>query len=253
MRITYAAVTDIGLKRKRNEDAYLIEKRNLPGFSGGRQDIVLLGVADGMGGHACGDVASTMACDNLAGLAEESADLGFVAVERRMEERFFQIDAILRNYGAAKGNCTDMGTTLSVLLLLPEKGIIAHVGDSRIYRVRNASLQRLTTDHSFIQELIDRGVLTEEAAAGHPYGNKLTNVIGAGEPLEEVQTDRIDIAPGDRFLLSTDGLHGDVGSEEIKTVLQTSPAPQKAAERLLLLALARGGRDNATGIVAFLE
>ena len=252
MQITYAAVTDLGLKRKRNKDAYLIEKRKLRGLSGVQQDILLLGVADGMGGHACGDVASTMACDSLTGLADEGTGEP-VDIEQRMEERFFQIYTVLRNYGAAEKNCADMGTTLSVLFLLSEKGLIAHVGDSRIYRLRNTTLQRLTTDHSFIQELIDKGLLSEEAAAGHPYRNKLTNVIGSGEPLEDVQTDRIDIAPGDRFLLSTDGLYGDISSEEIKTVLQASPTPQKAAEHLLHLALERGGRDNATAIVAFLE
>ena len=137
----------------------------------------------------------------MTGLADESTGEQSVVIERRMEERFFQIDTVLRNYGAAEKNCADMGTTLSVLFLLSEKGLIAHVGDSRIYRLRNTTLQRLTTDHSFIQELIDKGLL----------------------------------------------------SEEIRTVLEASPTPQKAAEHLLHLALERGGRDNATAIVAFLE
>lgn len=145
-----------------------------------------------------------------------------------------------------------MGTTLSAIALLHKQAVIAHVGDSRIYRLRRGNLKKLTTDHSLVQELLDEGSITEDMAANHPFRNKLTRVVGTGEPLEMVETNRCAIAPGDRYLLCTDGLYGDIASNEITAIMSDSSAPQQAAEELLNLALQRGGHDNATAIVAYL-
>jgi protein phosphatase len=252
MRIEYAALTDIGLIRSTNEDAYLIEKRSIHSLLPNRHDVYLLGVADGLGGHACGDIASKIACRELAGFVDEIQGLRPDVVEKRMLEKVFEIDEFLRLHTVRQKSCLGMGTTFSAIALLHKQAVIAHVGDSRIYRLRRKNLKKLTTDHSFVQELVNEGIISEEAAANHPYRNKLTQVVGTSEPLEMVETHRCAIAPGDRYLLCTDGLYGDITSDEIAAILSDSPAPQQAAEELLYLALQRGGHDNATAIVAYL-
>lgn len=252
MRIEYAALTDIGLIRKTNEDAYLIEKRCIHSLLPNRHDVYLLGVADGLGGHACGEIASNIACQEFTGIVDEIDNLRPDVAERRMREKVFEIDKLLRLHAAQQRPCLDMGTTLSAIALLHKQAVIAHVGDSRIYRLRRGNLKKLTTDHSLVQELLDEGSITEDMEANHPFRNKLTRVVGTGEPLEMVETNRCAIAPGDRYLLCTDGLYGDIASNEITAILSDSPAPQQATEELLNLALQRGGHDNATAIVAYL-
>jgi protein phosphatase len=230
----------------------LIEKHSIHSLLPNRHDAYLLGVADGLAGHACGDIASKIACRELAGFVDEIQGLRPDVAEKRMRDKIYEIDKILRLHAARHSSCLDMGTTLSAIALLHKQAVIAHVGDSRIYRLRRRNLKKLTTDHSFVQELVNEGILSEEAAANHPYRNKLTQVVGTDEPLEEVETSRCAIAPGDRYLLCTDGLYGDITSDEIAAILSDSPVPQQAAEELLYLALQRGGHDNATAIVMYL-
>ncbi len=246
MQITYAVRTDRGLKRKKNEDAYSIEKHD-------RHNELLCVIADGMGGHSCGDVASRMACDEFSGLLDQLPGHQLEDIEKRFEQKFFDIDNRIRNQGFTNTPCMDMGTTLSALLFLEENVIMAHVGDSRIYRLRNRNLTLLTTDHSLVQDLVREGLITPEAALTHPFRNKLTQAIGTSEPVEHVETQRIQSAPGDRFILSTDGLHGDLGHLEIEQILSASDSPEEAAERLTSLALQRGGGDNITVLVIFLS
>ncbi len=252
MRIEYAALTDIGLKRSTNEDAYLIEKRSNQSSLPNVYDMHLLGVADGLGGHACGDIASKIACRELAGVLDELQNLRPDVAEKRMREKIFEIDKLLCLQAARQKSCLGMGTTLSAIAFLHKQAVIAHVGDSRIYRMRRRNLKKLTTDHSFVQELVNEGIISEESAADHPYRNKLTQVVGTSEPLEMVETHRCAIAPGDRYLLCTDGLYGDITSDEIAAILSSSVAPQQVAEELLSLVLQRGGHDNATVIAAYL-
>jgi protein phosphatase len=253
MQIDYAALTDIGLIRSTNEDAYLIEKRrSMNSLLPNRHDAYLLGIADGLGGHACGDIASKIACRELAGFIDQIQNLRPEVAKKRMREKVFEIDKYLRLHATRQRSCQGMGTTLSAIAFLHKQAIIAHVGDSRIYRLRRRNLKKLTTDHSFVQELINEGIISEEAAANHPYRNKLTQVVGTSEPLEMVETHRCAIARGDRYLLCTDGLYGDITSDEIAAILSNSPVPQQAAEELLSLALQRGGHDNVTAIVAYL-
>lgn len=248
--IRYAAVSDLGLKRAKNEDAYMVEEcdtDNCHTDCGG----MLFVVADGMGGHSCGEVASTIACREMAGslfgLKPKPA-----IYHRHLKTQFHQIDQHIRACASRDPACKHMGTTLSALAVSERFAIIAHVGDSRIYRLRGNRLKLLTTDHTFVQEMIDEGELSPESAATHPFRNMLTLVIGTQEPLERVYTCTLNLAPGDRFLLCSDGLHNAVAFKEIEKVLGDGNNPEDAARQLLSLALDRGGRDNITIIVAYL-
>ncbi|MBM9603808.1 PP2C family protein-serine/threonine phosphatase [Desulfopila inferna] len=254
MQITYAALTDKGLKRKNNEDAYSIEKGPRQSNVNDRYDELLCVIADGMGGHSCGEVASRMACDEFSGfLDRQLLRQRPEVIEKRFQQKIFDIDNRIRNHGFTNTPCMDMGTTLSAILFLREKAVIAHVGDSRIYRLRNRNLKQLTTDHNLVQDLVREGLITPEAALTHPFRNKLTQAIGTNEPVEQVDTQRIQLAHGDRFILSTDGLHGEVGHAEIEQVLLASDSPEGAAEQLISLALQGGGSDNITVLVIFLS
>ena len=253
MHIRYAALTDIGFQRKRNEDSYVIEKRALRGLFGRNHEIYLFGIADGMGGHACGDIASEMACEEVAGFIDESLQICPPVIIRRLKEKFLHIDHLLRIYATVETGCADMGTTLSAMVILKNKGIVAHVGDCRILRLRQGELSRLTTDHRFVQEMIEEGLINEKAASSHPFRNKLTHVIGTSAPLEYVETGLIKLLQGDRYILSTDGLHDGLTQGEIKRILADSLTPETAAERLLSQGLQRGSKDNMTVIVTFLD
>lgn len=250
-RLEYYAVSHIGLKRSRNEDAHAVydSASVVPGSS----RAYLFGVADGMGGHPCGDLASSMACKRLKGFFigwNDRVDAGKSA--DRLKKLAFSIDAQIRNQAAIDANCEEMGTTLSALLITASYGVTVHVGDSRIYRLRDGPLCKVTMDHTFVQEMIDEGDLSPEAALQHPLRHLLMQVLGTGDPLEKADTGIIDIAGGDRFLLSSDGLHDLVALETIEKTLADCDNPKKAAELLLQAALQRGGRDNVTAIVVHL-
>ena len=146
-----------------------------------------------------------------------------------------------------------MGTTLTTIAIVGNVAVIAHVGDCRIYQLRDWHLKLLTTDHSLVQEMVDEGKMDASAAAIHPYRNNLTRVIGTDDPLELVDTSTLNIIPGDRLLLSTDGLHDVVPFKEIRDTLAAAENPERATEKLLSMALKRGGRDNVTIITVFLE
>jgi PPM family protein phosphatase len=243
-RIRYFVLTDIGLKRSRNEDAYAVYKHG-----SGREGMLFV-VADGIGGHACGDLASELACRGMSKFfdgfdekwsAEESA--------AQLDELIHSIDVSIRHEGEKDPACEDMGTTLAMLLVTEGFGLAAHVGDSRIYRLRARKLEQITTDHTFVQEMIEEKVLSEEGAARHPLRHVLTRSVGTPERLENVDTSIFEIFPGDRFLLCTDGLHDMLSFREIRTLQLRHIDPQTAAEQLLRKALKSGGRDNVTLIV----
>lgn len=245
--IGYASATDIGLRREVNEDHLLLDAppdaRHHCGSVG-----VLFAVADGMGGHACGELASRMACQGMEG-ALHHLEARPEIYRRHLQERFFDVDARLKARGAADPACAHMGTTLAVLAMGSGFAVAAHVGDSRIYRRRGDRLMLLTTDHTFVQEMIAEGELTPEAAATHPLRHMLTRALGTIEPLDAVDTLTADIAPGDRFLLSSDGLHDALSFEEIERILGEGDGLDALVDRMVALALARGGRDNISVIV----
>jgi protein phosphatase len=190
-----------------------------------------------------------MACQGLTTIFD-NCTAGFEPkmYAQGLKNLIFLVDSRLRQHAVTHPDCTDMGTTLSALLISGNFAITAHVGDSRIYRLRGGRMTQLTTDHSFVQEMIDEGELTPEDAIKHPLRSVLTRAVGTQEPLEEVEISIVDAAQGDRFLLCSDGLHDMVSLKEITTTLKEGIDPQQSAEQLLNAALRYGGRDNVTTI-----
>ena len=184
----YYAFTDIGLKRTKNEDAYAVYD-SAACCSEGAVRMSLFAVADGIGGHSCGDVASKIACRELKLYFDDlgsRSDPGWFV--ERIEALIYTIDKHIREGCEENPACEDMGTTLSVLLLTEDFGVLAHVGDSRIYRLRNGVLSQLTSDHTFTQEMVEDGNLSPDSAVTHPLRNILTRAVGTGEPLGKVDT-----------------------------------------------------------------
>ncbi|MFZ2631430.1 MAG: PP2C family serine/threonine-protein phosphatase [Desulfosalsimonadaceae bacterium] len=248
----YYSFTDIGLKRTKNEDAYAVYD-SAACCSEGAGRMSLFVVADGIGGHSCGEVASNLACKELKLLFDDpgsGSDPGWFV--ERIEILIHAIDKHIRKEGEENPACEDMGTTLSALLLTEDFGVLAHVGDSRIYRLRNGVLSQLTSDHTFTQEMVEDGDLSPESAAIHPLRSVLTRAVGAGEPLETVDTGILELIPGDCFLISSDGLHDMISKEEIENILKTHADPKHSGNELLQKALKGGGKDNITGIIIHL-
>lgn len=255
-RIRYAGRTDIGLKRAVNEDSWVIEDG-----SKGKYDIGKLGmmfaVADGLGGHKGGDIASRMACDGILSYYENMVHLNnhehkqpsTQAHQQSLTSIFYKIDKDIRIKSHNEEALGNMGTTLSVMVLLKGKAILSHVGDSRIYRLRDRELTRLTPDHTFVQEMIDEGEMTEDDVGTHPLRNMLTQALGTEGPLKTVFSDVVPVEPGDRFLLCSDGLTNMVSDKKIIEVLGNKADPLKIVDRLVEKAIENGGKDNVTVIV----
>lgn len=245
--------TDIGLFRENNEDRFLIIDPGNEAYDVSHSGL-LFAVADGMGGHAAGEVASKMACEGLLEYYEpsidretESSDLVF-----RLEQLRRVIDKTnedIYQYAQTHSEFSGMGTTLSVLVFFPEFAIIGHVGDSRIYRFRNRSLKQLTMDHTEVQAMIDTGHLTPEEAGVHPLRHALLQAVGTMAVLETIDTGIESVQPGDLYLLSTDGLHDSVSDEDIEQTLRETGDIHIACDRLVDLALKKRGRDNITLII----
>ena len=213
----------------------------------------IFAVADGMGGHNGGDVASRLACqgldryyqDPISGQPPWSA----IVLSRHLEETVLRIDRLIRLRGFRNASLADMGTTLSCLLLTSEHAIIAHVGDSRIYRLRRGYLTCLTTDHTFVQDMIFEGEVDPEKAAEHPMRHFLTRAVGTPESLDQVDI-RVDpLRTGDRILLCSDGLFNSLRSEQIANILSKSWAARRIAATLASEALCEGAKDNITALV----
>lgn len=221
--------TDVGKLRANNQDALVAMEQ-------------LWGVADGMGGHKGGEIASAGARDGLTrilrGKDPDSKMLRFAveAVNRRLYLQQ-KDDASL----------SGMGTTLTLLWAASKEVYIAQVGDSRAYLLRDGDFQQITQDHSLVQELVNQGVLTPELAAHHPMRNVITRAVGTDEGVE-VDLFTKERKLGDIWLLCTDGLSGMVPDEDIARILRTK-APEAAADALLQTALDNGGRDNVTFVI----
>ena len=224
--------TDIGKLRKQNEDAAWFDEAR-----------AVFAVADGMGGHLAGEVASRMAIEAVQRMARENERPGIAALREAVACAHETILAHAQDHI----ECTGMGTTLSVLWLGENYAYIAHVGDSRIYRLREGSLTQITQDHSLVEELVRAGLITREQARTHPRRNIITRALGThGENEPDMLV--TDVQDGDVFLLCTDGLTGMVPDDEIERTLRDC-GMEAAADRLLALALDAGGRDNVTLIL----
>jgi protein phosphatase len=253
--ISVCVETHLGLKRAKNEDACQLVYRKGSGL-----DVDAFGrmfaVADGMGGHAGGEVASRTACEGLleyyAGDLEAGMDLN--PVERRLmrlNKVIWRIEKEIFRLGEKIPEYANMGTTLSVLLLFKEFALIAHVGDSRIYRFRNGVLKQLTQDETMAQLSLEMGYIKPEDVRGHPQSHVLIQALGTG--LEKVNARVEKVASGDAFLLCSDGLYDMVSDQQIHEILSKFTPAEGACERLIKAALHNGGRDNVTAILVEVE
>lgn len=223
--------TDVGKVRANNQDAPIVSEK-----------LRLYGVADGMGGHKGGEVASTSARDDL--LRElEGKTPSVAALSGAIEEVNRQIYHQQEHDDALTG----MGTTLSVLWMSDNFVYIGHVGDSRVYLLRDGEFKQMTLDHSLVEQLVREGVLTEEEAQNHPMRNIITRAIGTDESVE-VDVVVEERRKGDLWLACSDGLHGLVDDRQMRDALRQY-APEKAADVLLKAALDVGGRDNVTLVI----
>lgn len=223
--------TDVGKVRANNQDAPIVSEK-----------LRLYGVADGMGGHKGGEVASTSARDDL--LRElEGKTPSVAAISGAIEEVNRQIYHQQEHDDALTG----MGTTLSVLWMSDNFVYIGHVGDSRVYLLRDGEFKQMTLDHSLVEQLVREGVLTEEEAQNHPMRNIITRAIGTDESVE-VDVVVEERRKGDLWLACSDGLHGLVDDRQMRDALRQY-APEKAADVLLKAALDAGGRDNVTLVI----
>ena len=232
--LAWGGCTHVGHVRAVNEDSYVVSP---PVFL----------VADGMGGHQFGDIASATVAEEFTQLAL-AADLDAEAVAETIEHA----NATIRGIDADAPAGREMGTTAAGIALVgpdPEPSwVLFNVGDSRVYRYAEGSLEQLSVDHSLVQELVDAGDLTEAEARTHPDRHVITRAVGLDEHVVADFVVRTPL-PGERFLLCSDGLHDELTEREIASVLALNPEPQRAAEALIDAVLAGTARDNVTAVV----
>ncbi|MBX3270018.1 MAG: serine/threonine-protein phosphatase [Sandaracinaceae bacterium] len=234
-----------------NEDAFVLDN-----------DLGLYVVADGMGGHAAGEVASREAVETVLGMVRR----GYAAVERfeaegptpetvRAVQRLlesavqaatYMVFAIAENDPDQKG----MGTTVSALLVMRTHAVVAQVGDSRVYLVREGAVYQLTEDHTLVAWQVKQGIISEAEAELSPHKNVITRAVGSRDYVQ-VDTQTVEVGPGDRFLVCSDGLHGYLQEDEIVPLLTLGP--DVATSKLIDIANQRGGRDNITAVVVELS
>lgn len=214
-------------------------------------------VADGMGGHAGGEVASRTAIivffhllfdtpDWVLRVDDDSAQ----KILDRVTDRYRSLDSLLDERARVDPNLTGMGTTMTLTYSIGFELFLSHAGDSRAYLCRDGSLTQLTRDHTRVQEMVDAGMMTREEAATHRLRNVLTNVLGGGVPLTDVDVHRVHLAAKDSILLCSDGLYDVVKDDEIASILSTSTEASAACRALVDLALSRGAPDNVTVVVS---
>lgn len=233
-----AAISHVGKIRSNNQDS---------GYAGAHLFIV----ADGMGGHAGGDVASALAIKHVT-----EVDRQFVSAdeaEAAIHSALISANSILAETVFDHSELTGMGTTVSGMVLVGNEVAIAHIGDSRIYRYRNGALEQITSDHTFVQRLVDSGRITVEEAAVHPRRSVLMRVLGDVDATPEIDTMRLTTEAGDRWLLCSDGLSSYVPEDKIAAALAGEGDAQSVAERLVKESLDQGAPDNVTVVVVDID
>ncbi|MDO9398689.1 MAG: protein phosphatase 2C domain-containing protein [Herbiconiux sp.] len=233
--LSWAALTDRGAKRAGNEDSSMSE-------------IPLFVVADGMGGHSAGDIASAAVVDRLGGITE--AVTGADAIETALALALEDIDRV------GDESVLGTGTTVTGVALVEVDEELAwlvfNIGDSRVYLFDEQGLRQLTVDHSVVQELVDAGLITREQAEHHPDSNVITRAVGFHEkPVPDYST--LPVVRGQRILVCSDGLTKELTDYGIRHYLSSTPTPERAAAELVAAALANGGRDNVTVVVVDVE
>ncbi|TMD26941.1 MAG: Stp1/IreP family PP2C-type Ser/Thr phosphatase [Chloroflexi bacterium] len=227
----YGARSDVGRVRDVNEDRFVVHPP-------------LFLVADGMGGQNAGDVAAGMTADML----EAAVVDGTIATPADLRSAIERANRAVHDRAATDDDLAGMGTTCTAMLIVGSRIHLAHAGDSRAYLLRDGGLRQLTVDHTLVQRLVDEGRASAEDVARHPQRNVILRAVGAAADLEVEELD-VDIRPGDRVLLCSDGLTGAVPTDEIAATLRDVADPAAAAARLVDLANAAGGADNVTAIV----
>jgi len=243
-------MSDVGRKRKTNEDALFVD-----------DDLGLYIVADGMGGHAAGEIASREATATIYSMIKQALrDFGELhgpltearshAARQLMESAIQSATSIIYSMAELDRQKAGMGTTISALLLSGEYGVIGHVGDSRIYRVVGENFEQLTEDHSLIAWQLKQGLISEEEAMVSPYRNVITRAVGNRDHVE-VDTVLFPVEQNSRFLLCSDGLHGYLRSADIVSTVKVGG--ETAVKQFIDLANQRGGKDNITVILVELN
>lgn len=245
MKIDAAALSDTGLQRAVNEDAVGV----IPHRSHGARRDFLAVVADGMGGHGHGDVASRLAVASVVqAYAHAAADIGG-ALCAAVEQANTAVYLTAQQSAALRG----MGTTCTAIAIRDGAVACAHVGDSRLYLIRGGGIYAMTEDHSAVRDLVARGLLTAEDARRHAERHVLSRAVGtAADVAVEGWPEPLPLRAGDRLLLSTDGLHGLVADEELRDIVDGMDAAA-ACRELIALARARGGHDNITAAVVHID
>jgi protein phosphatase len=228
MKIVTGVRTDVGRVRQGNEDAYLLHAP-------------LYGVADGMGGHVAGDVASRTAVETIEAHADG-------VTPEDLPELVRAANRAIRELAERDPALHGMGTTCTLVLIDGSTAHLAHVGDSRAYLLRGDDLTQVTEDHTLVQRMVREGRISQEEAGHHPQRNIITRSLGVDDDVQ-VDTFTLELAPGDRLLLASDGLTSMVGTDQIKALLADGDDPQAQADALVEAANAAGGEDNITVVV----
>lgn len=237
LKYVSCAASHVGRVRKINEDACL-----------DRGDIGMWVVADGMGGHNAGDVASqaivaelrhVVAADKLSAMIDD------------IEDRLMEVNSHLRRISAQQHNYNTVGSTVVALVIRDAQAVCLWAGDSRVYRLRSGVLRQMTRDHSQVEEMIEEGILSPDQAANHPQANVITRAVGADDQLP-LDIDIDPVLAGDIYLLCSDGLYKHLSAKDISHILGTAE-PRATAQRLIDLANERGGTDNITVVVVQIQ
>lgn len=227
MRVSVGAATDIGQVREGNEDSFLIVAP-------------LYAVADGMGGHRGGEVASSLALETVQGMFERR--------EGSLADQVVEANRAVFDRSQNDRSVSGMGTTLTAALVDGSRVHLVHVGDSRAYLLRGGELAQLTEDHTLVHRMVMEGEISQEEAETHPHRSILTRALGVDQSIQVDEGD-VEVADGDRLLLCTDGLTGMVPEGQIREILLESADPQEAVEKLVKVANRAGGIDNITAVI----
>lgn len=238
-----ASVSDMGRVREVNEDSFCCTE-----LSSG---ISLMIVADGMGGHNAGEVASGIAVRTLSQYLLERASEGMSGdqLAEVLQEGIQKANSDIYASSLGKSEYSGMGTTVTSAVISYDRMVVGHVGDSRAYILKDGRLKRITRDHSLVEELVMNGTITEEQAMHHPQKNIITRALGV-DGIVDIDIQRVDIRAGDTVLLCTDGLTNMLEEDRIERVLVQTQNPDDAAHRLVQMANEAGGQDNVTVLLA---
>lgn len=249
VRLSSAVASHPGLRREENEDSFAI-----------RDDLALFMVADGMGGHTAGEIASRIAVDTIVAFINDTRDVDVnrtwpfpydhtISMDgNRLKAAFRLANRKLGAAVEADDALRGMATTAAAVLFASGAPVVAHVGDSRVYLWRDGSLRQVTDDHSWVSEQVRAGVMTEKDARRHPWRNVVTRALaGAEDP--EVDVSELTVQAGDRLMLCSDGLHGVVLPDRLEAILKQGQPLDESCQMLIDAANAAGGPDNITVVL----